>query len=115
MAFPPAATALLPPRVGVAPAAQLILTGASWSAEEARTRGLVAHVGPVHAFIEEHFLPRSTSALRHAARAVRRHIVRALNDDLPHLDRLYLDELMAEPGAADGIRDFLDKRSRVTA
>jgi cyclohexa-1,5-dienecarbonyl-CoA hydratase len=113
--FPPAASALLPVRIGVAAAAEMILTGESWNATKARDRGLVARIGEVGLLFEEHFLPQSPNALRHAARAVRRNIVRALRDDLPQLDRLYLDELMAQPGAADGIRAFLDKRARVNA
>jgi cyclohexa-1,5-dienecarbonyl-CoA hydratase len=102
--FPPAASALLPVRIGVANASALVLTGASWSAAEALQRGLVARVD-----IQE-LLQRSPAGLRHAARAVRRQIIRALNDDLPQLDRLYLEELMREPGAADGIRAFLERK-----
>lgn len=108
--FPPAASALLPVRIGVAGASALILTGASWSAEQALQHGLVARIGAVDDFLAEAFLPRSPSALRHAARAVRSSVVRALEDELPKMDRLYLDELMREPGAADGIRAFLQKK-----
>lgn len=107
--FPPAASALLPVRIGVAAAASLILTGASWSGAQAYQHGLVARTGSVEPLLEE-LLQRTPSALRHAARAVRHHVIRALDEDLPRLDRLYLDELMTEPGAADGIRAFLEAR-----
>jgi len=107
--FPPAASALLPLRIGVAAASELILTGATWSAEEARARGLVHRLNP------EQLFSYSATGLRYAAKAVRRSIVKALHDDLPQLDRIYLDELMAQPGAADGIHAFLDKRARVNA
>ncbi len=56
---------------------------------------------------DESFLPHSATALRYAARAVRRNVVRALDDELPQLERLYLDELMREADAVDGIRAFL--------
>ena len=116
--FPPAASALLPVRIGTAGASALILTGAPWTAAEALQRGLVTKIAPegklaqtVDAFVEETFLPRTATAVRHAARAVRRSIVRALEEELPKLDRLYLEELMREPDAADGIRAFLSRRA----
>jgi enoyl-CoA hydratase/carnithine racemase len=57
------------------------------------------------------FLPRSASALRCAALAVRRPIVRALEQDLPVIERMYLEDLMCEPDAVEGIRAFLEKRA----
>jgi cyclohexa-1,5-dienecarbonyl-CoA hydratase len=115
--FPPAASALLPVRIGAAGAASLILTGDNWKATEALQQGLVARVAPqgtleatVHQFLEASFLPRSAAALRIATRAVRRPIVRALQEDLPQLDRLYLEELMKESDAVEGIRAFLERR-----
>lgn len=101
--FPPAAAALLPVRIGVAGASALILTGSNWSAAQAMQHGLVSHIGT----FDESFLPHKRTALRYAARAVRRNIVRALNDDLPQLERMYLEELMREDDAVDGIREFL--------
>ena len=61
------------------------------------------------------FLPRSPSALRYAALAVRRPLVHALEQDLPVLERLYLQELMSESDAAEGIRAFLEKRPPLLA
>lgn len=116
--FPPAASALLPARIGVAGASALILTGTSWSGTKAMQQGLVARVAPdgqlattLEAFLEESFLPRSATAVRYAAQAVRRTIVRALKEDLPALDRLYLEGLMKEEDAVDGIRAFLERKS----
>lgn len=116
--FPPAASALLPARVGVAFASSLVLTGASVSGTDAMAKGLVVRTAPVgqlattiEAFLEESFLPRSATAVRYAALAVRRAIVRALEEDLPALDRLYLDGLMREDDAVDGIRAFLEKKA----
>jgi len=115
--FPPAASMLLPLRIGVANATAMILTGESWSGKRAMDRGLVAQTAPagelratVDAYVAEHFLSRSAHALQHATRVVRRSIVRALQEDLPEADRVYLDELMADADGAEGIRAFLEKR-----
>jgi cyclohexa-1,5-dienecarbonyl-CoA hydratase len=115
--FPPAASALLPVRIGVANASAMILTGESWTGMRAMQQGLVARITPegglrqaVDGYVEEHFASRSASALRHATRVVRRAVVRALNDDLPEIERVYLDGLMGEPDAEEGIRAFLERR-----
>ena len=115
--FPPAASALLPARIGAGPAASLVLTGASMSGATAAAIGLVARTaGPgqldavLAQWLAADFLPRSPSALRYAALAVRRPLMRALEQDLPVIERLYLQELMSEPDAAEGIRAFLEKR-----
>jgi cyclohexa-1,5-dienecarbonyl-CoA hydratase len=115
--FPPAASALLPVRIGAGPAASLVLTGASVSGAVGATIGLVARTaGPgqletvLTEWLSADFLPRSPSALRCAALAVRRPLMHALEQDLPVLERLYLQDLMSEPDAAEGIRAFLEKR-----
>lgn len=116
--FPPAASALLPVRIGAGPAASLVLTGSSVSGAAAAAVGLVSRtagagqLGTVLAeWLAADFLPRSPSALRYAALAVRRPLVRALEQDLPVLERLYLQDLMSDPDAAEGIQAFLDKRT----
>ncbi|HSP33911.1 MAG TPA: enoyl-CoA hydratase/isomerase family protein [Thermoanaerobaculia bacterium] len=116
--FPPAASALLPLRIGGAQAALLTLTGATWSGTEAHRRGLVARVAAsgtleaeLQAWLESDFVSRSAAGLRYAAEAVRRPVVHALDAELPQIDRLYLDRLMRTPGADEGIRAFLEKRT----
>jgi cyclohexa-1,5-dienecarbonyl-CoA hydratase len=116
--FPPAAAALLPARIGASRAAELLLTGAAWTASQAAGAGLTVRTAPlgeletaVDSWIREHFLQRSPAALRYAARAARLTIHRALQQDLPQLERMYLDELMAEADAAEGLRAFLEKRA----
>ena len=115
--FPPAASALLPVRIGAGPAANLVLSGASVSGTAAAAIGLVARTaGPgqletvLAEWLAADFLPRSPSSLRYAALAVRRPLVHALEQDLPILERLYLQDLMSESDAAEGIRAFLEKR-----
>jgi cyclohexa-1,5-dienecarbonyl-CoA hydratase len=116
--FPPAASAILPGRIGAGPAAGLTLTGGSLSGNAAAAAGLVtrtAAAGQLEAALADwlaaDFLPRSPAALRHAVRATRRPLLRALEEELPVIERMYLQELMAEPDAVEGIRAFLEKRS----
>ncbi len=115
--FPPAASALLPVRVGAGPAAELLLTGRSWTAAEAARHGVVTRLAEegrldeeLEAWLEVGLLPLSPAALRHAVVAARNPILRALEEDLPGFERLYCEELMAEPDALEGLRAFLDKR-----
>ena len=115
--FPPAAAALLPARIGVSRAAELVLTGAAWSAAQATGTGLIAQTaqqGQLEATVEtwlcDHFLVRSPVALRYGVRAARLPLRRALQEDLPQLERMYLDELMAESDAVEGLRAFMEKR-----
>lgn len=116
--FPPAASALLPVRIGAAGAASLILTGESWTGMQALHQGLVARIAPsgalrptIDGFLDEFFVPRTALSLRYATRAVRASVVRALHEELPKLDRMYVDELMEEPDADAGIRAFLEKKA----
>lgn len=116
--FPPAATALLPVRLGASLAAQLLLTGSTWTGRQAAAAGLVAGMAPegkleevLAEWLREDFLPRSPAALRHAAGAARRTLRRSLHEELPELERQYLEELMQEPDAIEGIRAFLEKRT----
>jgi cyclohexa-1,5-dienecarbonyl-CoA hydratase len=114
--FAPAASALLPVRVGEAVASRLLLTGAALTAEEASRCGLVAKAvddldGAVNEWLESDFLPRSPSSLKYACRAARLHLRRAFEEDLAQLEQLYLRDLMAAPDAVEGIHAFLEKRS----
>ncbi len=113
--FAPAASALLPVRIGLAVASRLLLT-AALSAEEAARCGLVARCADdldpaLEAWLESDFLPRSPSALKYACQAARRPLRRALDEDLPQIESLYLNDLMATPDAVEGIRAFLEKRA----
>jgi cyclohexa-1,5-dienecarbonyl-CoA hydratase len=115
--FPPAGAALLPVRIGASRSAELVITGETWPVASAVSAGLVHRIAPagelnacLDAWIQRDFLPRSTAALRFAAQAARRTLVRALKTELPELERLYLDKLMLHPDSMEGIRSFLEKR-----
>jgi cyclohexa-1,5-dienecarbonyl-CoA hydratase len=115
--FPPAGAALLPLRLGAGRAAQMVLTGTSWTAATAAAAGLISRAisaanleTDLEAWFESNFLPRSPAALRYAAQATRRPMMHALEHDLPVLERLYLEELMRHSDPVEGIHAFLEKR-----
>jgi len=115
--FPPAGAALLPVRVGSGRAAEMVLTGVSWTAARAAAAGLVNKVCPngelelnLDVWLESELLPPSAPALRFAAQAARRPLARALEVDLPALEGVYLDGLMRQPDAVEGVLAFLEKR-----
>jgi len=112
--FAPAASALLPVRVGQALASRLLLTGTAISAEEAAHCGLVAKIADeldagLSQWLESDFLPRSPSSLGFACRAARLPLRRVFETELPKLEALYLRDLMATGDAKEGIRAFLEK------
>ena len=115
--FPPAASALLPARIGTARATSAILTGLPHSASDWFGAGLLEAVVPdgelataVDRWFAATLQPRSASALRHATQAARLSLVRHVSAVLPDLERLYLADLMSTRDAAEGIAAFLEKR-----
>jgi cyclohexa-1,5-dienecarbonyl-CoA hydratase len=115
--FPPAASVLLPARIGAARAAALTVTGMPVTGREAAAMGLVTRVvadgtldAAVEAWLNEAFLNRSTAGLKYAAVAARAGVRRAFDEGIAAAESLYLDRLMREPDAAEGIRAFLEKR-----
>ena len=116
--FPPAASALLPLRVGTALATRAVLTGEVTTAPAWREAGLVhstAADSDLSTLVEQWFAsalaPRSAAALRHAAAAVRATLSARVRETLPQLERLYLQELMRTHDAAEGIEAFMSKRA----
>jgi len=115
--FAPAASALMPARIGASRAASMLLTGESCTAEQAMELGFVHAITPkgglddlVGTYLETRFYGRSVAGLRFAALAARSAILHAIEYELPRCEGMYLEELMASPDAAEGIRAFLEKR-----
>jgi cyclohexa-1,5-dienecarbonyl-CoA hydratase len=114
--FAPAASALLPVRTNQSIASNMLLTGEAIGAPDAARCGLVARLAAAQLeedlvqWLEADFLPRSPSSLKYACRAARLAIRRALEQDLPRLEDLYLHKLMSTLDAAEGIHAFLEKR-----
>lgn len=111
--FPPVAAALLPRLVGRR-AAEMVLLGASISADEAFRMGLVTAVtDAVEAVVErlaEALSRKSAAALALARRAVRRGGEGTLAEALDRNERLYLDEVLRTEDAEEGVRAFVEKR-----
>lgn len=111
--LPPAATALLAGRA----AEDVLLTGRSFSASEARDIGIVNVIASsgdldatVDAFVTKHFAPRSALSLRLATKAVRDLKRADLEHRLDVAERIYLEELLPTHDGVEGIEAFLDKR-----
>jgi len=117
--FAPVASIVLPERLGRARGEDLCLTGRSIGAEEGSAMGLVDEIAPADPFdnalawARAHLSARSASSLRMAVRAVRANLMSRLEKELPALEALYLDELMATSDAVEGLQAFLDRRPPV--
>ena len=114
--FAPFASIVLPHRLGRAHGEDLCLTGRTVAAAEARDMRLVDEIvqgDPAEAAIawaRTHLGARSASSLRLAVRAVRADLAERIRTELPRLERLYLEELMATHDAVEGLKAFLEKR-----
>lgn len=116
--FPPAASCLLPERVGIAQAEDLIYSGRSIGADEALRIGLINAVAAdpeaaALAYFDEQLLPRSAMSLRLAVQAARSDMVDRVRVKLTRVEALYLDELMKTHDAVEGLNAFLEKRAPV--
>ena len=113
--FPPMASLLLPWRAGGQVALDLCVGGESITAQQAAQAGLInAAVDDPDSWwrerVQQQLSKTSASSLRFAERAARRSLMRRMDQDLPWLERLYLDELMATRDANEGITAFLERR-----
>lgn len=116
-AFPPAAAALLPLRVGTSRAARAMMTGEARPADYWHEAGLVSLVAPQTALLEaarswfdRYFAPRSAVALAHGAEASRLTLRAQAERALDAAEAQYLDRLLKTADAAEGIKAWIEKR-----
>ncbi len=113
--FAPAASCLLPERIGQPCAEDLLFSGRSIGAEEAHRIGLVDALADdpeqaALAWFDEHLAKHSAASLRFAVRAARAGVVERIRAKLAEVERLYLEELMATHDAVEGLTAFIAKR-----
>ncbi|MCK4509902.1 MAG: cyclohexa-1,5-dienecarbonyl-CoA hydratase [Desulfuromonadales bacterium] len=113
--FAPAASCLLPERIGQAKAEDLLLSGRSMGAGEALTNGLVESVtedpeAAALAYFDKYLAPSSASTLRFAVLAARDEYRQRVLAKLERVEKLYLKELMKTHDAVEGLTAFVEKR-----
>ena len=113
--FAPAASVLLPYRLNLPMAEDLLYSGRSIGTTTALACGLVHAVAddPEAAalgWFRDHLEGKSAAALACATAAARGAMRRDVRQRLAEVERLYLDELMATRDAGEGLAAFLGKR-----
>jgi len=113
--FAPAASCLLPLRIGQSAAEDLLFSGRSIDATEAKTLGLVQTVAddPESAaldYFDAHLAKKSAASLACAVEAARGGYVPEVQRRISQVQRFYLDHLMRTHDANEGLAAFLAKR-----
>jgi len=113
--FAPAASCLLPERIGQSCAEDLLYSGRSVSGDEAGVMGLVDFVAddPEAAALEyfdTHLATKSASSLRMAVQAARSGFSDRVIAKLAVVEKLYLEQLMSTRDAVEGLEAFIAKR-----
>jgi cyclohexa-1,5-dienecarbonyl-CoA hydratase len=114
--YPPVALARFPALIGYHRAAEMILTGRRFSAQEALAMGLINRVLPteqlesgLEALLDE-LRGKSGAVLRLAVKGLRELSLKTFSEDLERSETLYRNELLRTQDAAEGVRAFLEKR-----
>jgi cyclohexa-1,5-dienecarbonyl-CoA hydratase len=113
--FAPAASCLLPPRIGQAAAEDLLFSGRSVGAEEALLLRLVQGLSPdpeaaALAYFDQYLAGKSASSLACAVAAARGGYLPEMRRRIAEVEQLYLDRLMHTRDANEGLAAFIAKR-----
>jgi cyclohexa-1,5-dienecarbonyl-CoA hydratase len=117
-AFPPAAAALLPPRVGTSRAARAMLTGEARPAQYWHDAGLLSLVAPqaslaaaARDWFDRYLAPRSSVVLSHVAEGSRRALRAQAEPVLDAAEAQYLSRLLKTADASEGVQAWMEKRA----
>jgi len=116
--FAPAASCLLPERIGQSSAENLLYSGRNISGEEALAIGLVDILAedPQAAalkYFDTYLADKSASSLRFSVRAARENFVKRVSLRLDEVEQIYLEELMSTRDAVEGLEAFIEKRPAI--
>jgi cyclohexa-1,5-dienecarbonyl-CoA hydratase len=113
--FAPAASVLLPLRIGQARAEDLLYSGRAIDGPSALAWGLVNDVGPDPAsraldYFAKHLADKSAASIALAVRAAREPFAELARARLDDVEALYLEKLMATRDANEGLNAFIERR-----
>jgi cyclohexa-1,5-dienecarbonyl-CoA hydratase len=113
--FAPAASCLLPVRIGQGAAEDLLFSGRSVDAMEAKALGLVHSVAEdpeaaALAYFDAHLAMKSAASLAWAVQAARESYAPQIERRIAQVQRLYLNHMMQTRDANEGLAAFLAKR-----
>jgi len=117
--FPPYAAMRLPQLIGPAKAIEICTTGKFYSAEEARSLGMIAHVfedeqlGESAEKLVKEIQGNSPLIIRLNKRAVKQHLGLSFKPALAGVSDLFLNTLMKTEDTLEGIASYEEKRKPV--
>ena len=118
--FPPVAAAIFPKLMWSKKALELMLTGETIRANEAKELGLVNQILPVEnfeaeaeKFITEKLASNSAVVLQLTKRAFMEGATQNYSESIKKIEDIYLNELMKTNDANEGLAAFLEKRQPV--
>lgn len=116
--FAPAASCLLPERIGPSNAEELLYSGRSVEPSEALRLGLVNAVADdpeaaALAWFDSHLVAHSACAIRFAVTAARAALARRVSERLDEVERLCGEELVKTHDALEGLLAFQQRRPPV--
>ncbi len=114
--FAPAASCLLPERIGRAQAEDLLLSGRTIDAEEALRIGLINAIADepeiaARDYFDKRIATLSSCTMRHAVWSARVDMIDRVKTKLAKVEQRYLVDLMSSHDAVEGLQAFIEKRT----